>query len=524
MSLTSFFILWAKMIETFLSDDEQLVSTTDLKGVITYCNEAFCRIAEYSKEELEGENHNVIRHEVMPKAAFADMWRNLQEGKAWRGIVKNKAKSGRFYWVDAYVTPIYEHDIVIGYQSVRVKPKREWVVIAEKAYVALLKAENGGQQWSFSVNDTLRYALLFGALTAPVLSTLSNLNGVMALLCSALPMCIVGLFFRQELIDTPRQLKKLHAKYDSVSRLIFSGNNQFSIADFHLKLSSSRIRTVLGRMTDSAKPLQELADNLSSTAILVTQELEQQTKDINHVRIATEQVKSLADDVSLSTNEAYELINMTIKSCALTKESITQTNVNLEQLAIQARSATQMTEQLSTQAKEVSQIMEEIGGIANQTNLLALNAAIESARAGEQGRGFAVVADEVRALSNRTSNATVQIKESVAMMLSTIESWQLEIISNREQTELCNEMGEVSMQRLSEVDSMMQSMNQLMTSVESVAHQQRQLSGDVNTYIQSIASTAEQNLKTTYSVNSTSKELKNQVNEFYQLAQRFEEK
>lgn len=512
------------MIETFLSDDEQLVSTTDLKGVITYCNEAFCRIAEYSKEELEGVNHNVIRHEVMPKAAFADMWRNLQQGKAWRGIVKNKAKSGRFYWVDAYVTPIYEHDIVIGYQSVRVKPKREWVVIAEKAYAALLKAENGGQQWSFSVNDTLRYVLLFGALTAPVLSTLFNLNGVVALLCSALPMCIVGLFFRQELIDTPRQLKKLHAKYDSVSRLIFSGNNKFSIADFHLKLSSSRIRTVLGRMTDSAKPLQELADNLSSTAILVTQALEQQTTDIHHVRVATEQVKSSADDVSLSTNEAHELINMTIKSCALTKESITQTNVNLEQLAIQARSATQMTEQLSTQAKEVSQIMEEIGGIANQTNLLALNAAIESARAGEQGRGFAVVADEVRALSNRTSNATVQIKESVAMMLSTIESWQLEIISNREQTELCNEMGEVSMQRLSEVDLMMQSMNQLMTSVESVAHQQRQLSGDVNSYIQSIASTAEQNLKTTYSVNSTSKELKNQVNEFYQLAQRFEEK
>ena len=102
------------MIETFLSDDEQLVSTTDLKGVITYCNEAFCRIAEYSKEELEGKNHNIIRHEVMPKAAFADMWRNLQQGKAWRGIVKNKAKSGRFYWVDAYVTPIYEHDTVIG--------------------------------------------------------------------------------------------------------------------------------------------------------------------------------------------------------------------------------------------------------------------------------------------------------------------------------------------------------------------------------------------------------------------------
>lgn len=79
------------MTEIFLNDNEQLVSTTDLKGVITYCNDAFCRIAEYSKEELEGANHNIIRHDIMPKAAFADMWKNLQQGKAWRGIVKKQS-------------------------------------------------------------------------------------------------------------------------------------------------------------------------------------------------------------------------------------------------------------------------------------------------------------------------------------------------------------------------------------------------------------------------------------------------
>ena len=80
--------------ETLLNDTDQLVSTTDLKGVITYSNEAFCRIAEYEQDELLGQNHNIVRHDEMPKAAFADMWVNLKQGKAWRGIVKNRTKVG----------------------------------------------------------------------------------------------------------------------------------------------------------------------------------------------------------------------------------------------------------------------------------------------------------------------------------------------------------------------------------------------------------------------------------------------
>ncbi|WP_241959357.1 methyl-accepting chemotaxis protein, partial [Vibrio cyclitrophicus] len=151
-------------------------------------------------------------------------------------------------------------------------------------------------------------------------------------------------------------------------------------------------------------------------------------------------------------------------------------------------------------------------------------AAIEAARAGEQGRGFAVVADEVRALSGRTSKATVQIKESIDTMLATIEGWQKDILANREQTDACGDVAKVSAERLSEVENLMQSMNELMQSVESSAHKQRQLSSDVNLHMQSIASTAEQNLVATHSVKDHSKELKEQVNEFYQLAKRFEEK
>lgn len=97
-----------KAQETLVGELEELVSTTNLKGVITYCNDAFCHVAEYTHEELVGQNHNIVRHSDMPKAAFGDMWARLKEGKAWRGMVKNSTKSGGYYWVDAYVTPIYE--------------------------------------------------------------------------------------------------------------------------------------------------------------------------------------------------------------------------------------------------------------------------------------------------------------------------------------------------------------------------------------------------------------------------------
>ena len=118
--------------------DVQLVSTTDLRGVITYANPAFCRIAGYHVDELVGHNHNLVRHPDMPKAAFADLWDRLKEGNPWRGMVKNRCKDGRYYWVDAYVTPIYEHGKISGYQSVRCKPDPQLKQAADRAFMLVL--------------------------------------------------------------------------------------------------------------------------------------------------------------------------------------------------------------------------------------------------------------------------------------------------------------------------------------------------------------------------------------------------
>ncbi len=118
-------------------DGATIISITDLKGRILYTNNYFVEISGYSEEELVGQNHNIVRHPDMPPAAFKDLWDTIKNGEAWRGTVKNRCKNGDHYWVDAYVTPVYEGNQIVSYQSVRTKPSRQQVEDAEKLYAKI---------------------------------------------------------------------------------------------------------------------------------------------------------------------------------------------------------------------------------------------------------------------------------------------------------------------------------------------------------------------------------------------------
>ncbi len=120
--------------EIHYDDSEIFVSRTDLKGIITAANDSFVRVSGYSLDELVGKNHNLVRHPDMPPWAFADLWKTVQAGYPWRGIVKNRAKSGDHYWVSATVSPIVSGDRVTGYLSLRKKPTRQEIADAETLY------------------------------------------------------------------------------------------------------------------------------------------------------------------------------------------------------------------------------------------------------------------------------------------------------------------------------------------------------------------------------------------------------
>lgn len=129
--------------EVKLRDGQELVTITDLKGTITFTNPAFVEVSGFSRQELVGSNHNVVRHPDMPPAAFKDLWDHLKDGRPWSRLVKNRCKNGDFYWVRANVTPIYRDGEVVEYMSVRVRPDQDEIDAAEALYRRMNKGEAG---------------------------------------------------------------------------------------------------------------------------------------------------------------------------------------------------------------------------------------------------------------------------------------------------------------------------------------------------------------------------------------------
>ena len=83
--------------EYTLHDEQYLISRTDARGRIIYANPAFVEVSGFSREELVGAAHNIVRHPDMPQAAFEDLWRTIQRGESWTGVVKNRRKDGGYY-------------------------------------------------------------------------------------------------------------------------------------------------------------------------------------------------------------------------------------------------------------------------------------------------------------------------------------------------------------------------------------------------------------------------------------------
>jgi len=133
-------------VEIQLDDRILIVSKTDLKGRITYINKDFVDISGFSEGELIGQPHNIVRHPEMPVEAFEDMWRDLQAGRPWTGMVKNRCKNGDYYWVLATATPIREDGQAVGYMSVRRKPARQQIEAADSAYRLFREKKSGALQ------------------------------------------------------------------------------------------------------------------------------------------------------------------------------------------------------------------------------------------------------------------------------------------------------------------------------------------------------------------------------------------
>lgn len=492
--------------------EQELVSTTDLRGVITYANDSFCEVAGYSAEELVGKNHNIVRHPDMPKAAFADLWTHLKAGTHWRGAVKNRCKDGRYYWVDAYVTPIYQHGELVGYQSVRRYLPEKLKKRAQQFYQDI----NHGKTIEPSYSQLhLRHIGFIASSLILLLAAWFYFPLVVGL--PLLPFA----FYFQELVRTPQFFNSLKKENDSVSRWVYSGIQSHHIAEFHLKLFEGKTQTILGRVIDTSQSMEEGAAGLNRAAHSAKMGVEQETSELHQVATAIEEMVATIDEVAQNTANTSAKVHEAHEDCQRATKAMTHTMTQVSALAHEVANSAQSANELASEAEKIGAIMQEIQGIADQTNLLALNAAIEAARAGEHGRGFSVVADEVRALSSRTHSATEQIHQSINEIQNTLLSWSKIMEQGKDSADACVQETKETQDIVNSVYGSITSIADLAMQISTAAEEQSSVSQEISRNIVNISDASKNNLSQAEFVELQAIEIKKQCENLASLSLSF---
>jgi len=395
--------------ERLMDKGRCIISTTDKKGKIANCNDYFVDISGFKEDELLGAAHNIIRHPDMPQAAFQDLWDTIKQGKPWIGVVKNRYKNGDHYWVDAYVTPIFDKGEITGYQSVRHCSDRKVVVWAEGLY----KKINSGKHdniWArlkgfFSTNYFRRTWAVIWLTTLPMLALVALLFDNVA------PYKLFALFagagvvsgIAAQWLSAPiaRLAKQSEAIFaNGVAQRVFTGRydelGQLELTQKFLRLTMD---TVVNRLENASEQIHSHTREVAEKAQDVSDKTSLQLDDIAHAAGTMQQMTVATEQVAQSCAEAASMARETDSVSRKGRSIVERTEQSIGKMAQGIRDSMAVISALETSSQNIETILDVINGIAEQTNLLALNAAIDAARAGEQGRGFAVVADEVRSLA-----------------------------------------------------------------------------------------------------------------------------
>ncbi len=196
-------------IEHVLTETDSIVTKTDLNGKITYASDDFIRISGFTKEELIGASHNIVRHPDMPSEVFEDLWRSMKKGYPRSALIKDRCKNGDFFWVWANVAPMYENDHLIGYISVRNKPSREHITEVTDAYRKFREGKAG----NLNIQDgKIVKKTLLGKLPPLEKISIKARIWIIITVMSVLPLTIggMGLFGMNKNSESLRTVQKHH--------------------------------------------------------------------------------------------------------------------------------------------------------------------------------------------------------------------------------------------------------------------------------------------------------------------------
>lgn len=503
-------------------DHVRLISTTDTRGIITYANPEFCKIAGFSLDELIGKQHSIVRHPDMPAAAFQDMWEHLNTDTPWMGMVKNRCKNGDYYWVQAYVMPTYDsHNVKTGYQSVRTRPSKEQIDRAEAVYKQLRNKPAQPVKASSLASKITTYFVAMGIGSISI-NTLPISQPYQSITMLALFGIVLLL-----LIKSIRNLKKISSVTEQIynnplAQKVMSENmHEQGAVDLATRMMRAKLRTVIGRVEDSISTLGDVMKETDEAISQTTTGINQQNSESDMLASAATQMSSTAHEIAQNTAQTSEVTKKASDLAHTGKQNIDVMLESIAALASDVETASSSSDELKKQATSIEQIINIINEIAEQTNLLALNAAIEAARAGDQGRGFAVVADEVRTLAQRTQTSTSEIR-------GTIEAIQKQVSVTADSMSRCSiqankgiHLAQDASQSFDAVSDAMSEISDRTIQVASASEQQSAVSEEISNNILSIRNIASDNMSAAEKTNHASNNLHKLVAELQSMMKNF---